>query len=215
MHYSNDVSRRDACAGLLLGLISVGAKARPIDLGRGAQSYFLLPADFDINELMIDPPPSDDLSEAQLLMTYQAARVKHQIEQIEAESINPVPLFWRCAGLDEAKYPDHALLLNRAVVDTETIVIDLKRRFNRRRPNTVLPSIRPVVPVPWHSSYPSGHATQAIVIASLLSRWAPDSSERLNKFAIQVGRNREIAGLHYPSDTNAGFRLGRQLAELF
>lgn len=173
-----------------------------------------MPLGFKVDSLAVQPPPSDDMSEALLLLAMQKHRTAAQIAQIKAQAINPIPLFWLCAGLDEALYPEQARRIGEAVVDTESVVIELKHCYKRPRPNVVLPAIHPVVPVPWHASYPSGHATQSIVIATLMSEIAPKSAMRLTALAVQVGRNREIGGLHYPSDTDAGFKLGRKLAEI-
>jgi membrane-associated phospholipid phosphatase len=77
----------------------------------------------------------------------------------------------------------------------------------------------PPVPVPGHSSYPSGHATQARLIAlcmtyvlGLVRPALPAGdiaaiTETLAALARRVARNREIAGLHFPSDSQAGQKL--------
>ena len=149
------------------------------------------------------------------MMGMQALRTESRIAEITAQNLNPIPLFWQRAGLDATAYPTHARWVVESVADTEAVLLDLKRRFGRRRPNAVLAAIRPVIPVPWHASYPSGHATQAVVIARLLARLAPASTGDLMEFAFRVGHNREVAGVHYPSDTAAGFSLGWQLAAAF
>jgi acid phosphatase (class A) len=209
------LSRREACAGILLSAVYLSGKAYALDDAQIAIRYFLLPLGFKVDSLTVQPPPSDDMAEARLLLVMQRQRTSAQIAQIKEQSINPIPLFWRCAGLDESLYPEQARRINEAVVDTESVVTELKRRYNRPRPSVVLPAIHPVVPVPPYASYPSGHATQSIVIATLMSEVAPKAAERLTALAVQVGRNREIAGLHYPSDTNAGFKLGHELSGIF
>jgi hypothetical protein len=177
-----------------------------------ATGYFLLPIGFNVDSLKVQPPPADDVAEARLLLNMQIQRTSAQIAQINEQNVNPIPLFWRCAGLDETLYPEQARRIMEAVVDTESVVTAIKRRYNRPRPSVVLPAIRPVIPVPPHASYPSGHATQSAVIGALMAELAPKEAKRLTALAVQVGRNREIAGLHYPSDTNAGFKLGRDLS---
>jgi len=209
------LSRRDACVGILLSTIYFSAKAYALDDGQTAKRHFLLPPSFKVNNLTVKPPPPDDMAEARLLLIMQRQRTSTQIAQIKEQAINPIPLFWRCAGLNESLYPEQARRINEAVVDTESVVMELKRRYNRPRPSVVLPAIHTVVPVPPHASYPSGHATQSIVIATLMSKVAPHAAKRLTALAVQVGRNREIAGLHYASDTNAGFKLGHELSEIF
>ena len=209
------VSRRQVCASVLMGAVHLSGVADPPDTGQSGTSYRLLPLGFEIGSLTVQSPPSDDTAEAHLLLAMQRHRTHSQIAQIKAQSSDPLPLFWRCAGLDETLYPEQAQRILEAVVDTEAVVVALKRRYNRRRPSVVLPQIHPVIPVPPYASYPSGHATQSVVIANLMARLAPKAARRLTVLAMQVGRNREIAGLHYPSDTNAGFSLGGELSEIF
>jgi membrane-associated phospholipid phosphatase len=66
--------------------------------------------------------------------------------------------------------------------------------------------------VPGHAAYPSGHATQAFLIAHSLAAIFPAKSKpgidlALQALAARIARNREIAGLHYASDTAAGIEL--------
>ena len=76
----------------------------------------------------------------------------------------------------------------------------------------------PPVTVPGHSSFPSGHATQAYLMAKCMqlvlldrSQSADGASDHPQRHAVgagqRVARNREIAGLHYPSDSQAGSAL--------
>lgn len=173
--------------------------------------FKILAPDFSIDSINMEAPPGDNMPEAQLLLHMKSLRTIDRVRQIEAENMNPIPLFWACAGISEA---DHSAFVGRfyeAISDVELVVLGLKKRFSRVRPSAVLPTIEPVVPVPWHFSYPSGHATQVAVIAEILARIAPKSSARLRELANQVAVNREVAGLHYPSDTVAGFALGKWL----
>lgn len=115
--------------------------------------------------------------------------------------------------MTETDYPAFSGRFYEALSDVELVVLGLKRRFGRLRPTAVMPEIEPVVPVPWHFSYPSGHATQSAFAAEILARIAPKSAVRLRQLAVQVGVNREVAGLHYPSDTTTGVALGKWLSK--
>ena len=92
-----------------------------------------------------------------------------------------------------------------------------KNQFNRMRPSSVLPVLLPPLEVPGHAAYPSGHATQANLVAMCLEvvmpqgRVMPPASSQfrpqygpLRMMADRIARNREVAGLHYRSDTWAG-----------
>jgi hypothetical protein len=95
----------------------------------------------------------------------------------------------------------------------------LKMEFKRGRPRQCCP--QPLQPMfrftpldPLHPAYPSGHATQAHATADILSRLQPAAANDLLAAARRVARNREVAGLHYPSDSDAGEVLGKQLVGL-
>ena len=93
-----------------------------------------------------------------------------------------------------------------------------KANFNRRRASSVMPGLLPPLEVPGHLSYPSGHATQAYLIAMCLEVVMPQDRVipvlpggpvgqlmpqygPLRLMADRIARNREVAGLHYLSDT--------------
>lgn len=67
---------------------------------------------------------------------------------------------------------------------------------------------------PGHPSYPSGHATQAHALAWVLGDLVPASAQALTDMSQRVAENREIAGLHYPSDSAAGRLLAEHLLTL-
>jgi len=98
-----------------------------------------------------------------------------------------------------------------------------KRLFNRARPSQFSPAIFPVIHVPGHASYPSGHATESRLIALCLAEVMPPAastppppastgtppvpppeSSPLMQMAQRIARNREVLGVHYPSDSLAG-----------
>jgi membrane-associated phospholipid phosphatase len=93
----------------------------------------------------------------------------------------------------------------------------------RPRPLQLCPWLMPPIPVPGHASYPSGHATQAALLSGLLGKvmkaqvtqqlpqTPSGTASLLDKLAERVARNREVLGLHYPSDSAAGKSLASQV----
>ena len=93
-------------------------------------------------------------------------------------------------------------------------VMHFKKRFARARPSQIDPTIDPLIEVPGHPSFPSGRSTQNFLIAHLLSEVIGDDAELIARvFAIarRVAENREWAGVHYHSDTEAGEELAREI----
>ena len=82
------------------------------------------------------------------------------------------------------------------------------------RPSVLEPDIEPIIDVPPHPAYPSGHSTQLYFFAYVLSELVPSEREGFLEKAARVAKNREIAGVHYPSDTEAGRMLARQFVDL-
>jgi hypothetical protein len=112
-------------------------------------------------------------------------------------------------------------------------VMHYKRHFNRPRPSQLSPSLMPPIAIPGHASYPSGHATEAYLMAYCLAHVMPPAvstlvtpkppptnpppipdSSPLLRMAQRIARNREVLGLHYPSDSAAGKKLAHESSKI-
>jgi acid phosphatase (class A) len=82
-----------------------------------------------------------------------------------------------------------------------------KMRYMRARPVQVWPNIRPVIATPPHPSYPNGHALQSYMIARCIGEVAPALRPACDAMAERIGRNREIAGVHWPSVREASLAI--------
>jgi hypothetical protein len=94
-----------------------------------------------------------------------------------------------------------------------------KAKFNRSRPAQLSAAIIPPIETPAHASYPSGHSTQSRLLALLLETivpaltldrngaLVPEAERPARLMAQRIARNREVFGLHYPSDSRIGQRL--------
>jgi hypothetical protein len=91
-------------------------------------------------------------------------------------------------------------------------VMYYKSQFNRPRPSRVCPWLMPPIEVPGHASYPSGHSTQSHLVALILGEVMPPrlAGKPLRLLADRIARNREVLGLHYPSDSRAGAKLAKE-----
>jgi hypothetical protein len=93
-------------------------------------------------------------------------------------------------------------------------VMHYKYNSDRARPSRLSPKLMPPIAPPGHASFPSGHATQARLIARCLEKVMPAAiipanpeDGPLRRMAGRIARNREVLGLHYPSDSVAGKTL--------
>jgi membrane-associated phospholipid phosphatase len=99
------------------------------------------------------------------------------------------------------------------------VAIYYKNLFQRARPWQLWPELMPPVAVSGHASFPSGHATQAHTIAAVLQAAAagvvPSVDDITTRMAQRIARGREVLGLHYPSDSEAGEFLAKEIAATF
>jgi membrane-associated phospholipid phosphatase len=103
------------------------------------------------------------------------------------------------------------LLIGCILNDVDLLIFCHKAFYNRARPYQVAPGLMPMMQ-PKHPAYPSGHSTQAHTIArmvgeGLLAAKKPKAAAIVRDYAMAVARRREIAGVHYASDTVAGMLL--------
>lgn len=176
----------------------------------------------DWKEVIKLPHPPDNSSErtaAELayLRELQSQRTEKQKADIEQQiKVSGMKL----GGFEMSKIqvaapsrPATKRMLDAAQRDMELIVFQMKASFNRARPNHLATDIIPSIAVPGHPAYPSGHATQAHLLAYLLMELVPEQGDQLIRDAAQIAQNREIAGVHYPSDSEAGQQLARQIVD--
>jgi hypothetical protein len=170
----------------------------------------LLPKSFAID---IDPHPADasarTLREIDDLLRLQAtARSEATLETIRIEAdpdLGAADVF-ALHGLipDAERAPDLHRVLEMAENETAWFTLREKWARQRARPSTLSAEIVPAIPVPGHASYPSGHAAQSMAVALTLSLISPDCRSSWVEQARRIAVRREIAGLHYASDSTAG-----------
>jgi membrane-associated phospholipid phosphatase len=85
----------------------------------------------------------------------------------------------------------------------------VKLLFRRPRPDVC--ELPPLMGTVSNRSYPSAHATTSAAAARVLS---PLLGVQLYPLAILMAMSRLYLGVHWPSDTVAGFALGAAVAEL-
>jgi len=184
---------------------------------------YLKPAFFDLASLKIVLGPfsaGDSLAtklEIEHLLKLQGSRTPDQIARVGSEVDLKPEAFATVIGpwFDTAKLPLTAALLKKAAGDSKIAEDLVKTYYNRPRPPLVDPRIQPCVELPKNSpSYPSGHALRGVLWSVILSELAPDLRKPLLARGIQIGDDRIIAGVHFPSDVKAGRKLGHHIAKV-
>jgi len=105
-----------------------------------------------------------------------------------------------------------AIAAMTAVGATSAIAnVAMKRTWQRRRPDFVVPENRRLVH-PRSSSFPSGHAASAAAFSGVIGSEIPELWLPVNALAGTVAFSRVYTGVHYPGDVLAGWLLGRSVA---
>ena len=187
--------------------------------GREAVTYLDLPPYYlsrdELRALPLSPPPlnSSPATRAELdaLVRLEASRSAAETESIQRH-LDYVPIcmhFVNGDGRNFAAMPRTRALLEHIQLDIRWAVFQAKNRFCRPRPDRLDSRIHPCIPVPPHPAYPSSHAALGCLLGRVVSVLAREGNDSLVALGFLMGREREVAGVHYPSDSVAG----RALAE--
>jgi len=182
-------------------------------------NFFTVAQHFVWECLDITLPPGPDYTrlETAVVLAMQARDRERmrRLPDIEAQSTLSVDEFLRPLGIEEVSgYEATEGLFLNILTACEYVGLLYKARIDRDRPNVVEPRLRPLLAVPAHTSFPSNHAFQSFSIVFAFNTLLPEhpATEELTRLAQNVAENREWAGLHYPSDTDAGRELARRFA---
>ena len=102
------------------------------------------------------------------------------------------------------------MLLGTAIYDAMIVAWDTKYAYNRQRPYDADKHIKAYVYKPQSPSYPCEFSVAAGVAATIIGKFYPQFADSVNKMAKQAMASRVAAGVAYPSDTRAGFELGKK-----
>lgn len=112
--------------------------------------------------------------------------------------------------------PEVKGFFDRLDSDTGAVLYAMKDRFRRARPHDAYPEARPCIKKSRSPSYPSGHASYASVFADVLADIVPERRDEFIRRADDIAQDRVLGGVHYPTDIEAGKRLGAEFhARLF
>lgn len=187
--------------------------------GATAVPYFD-PATVDLKTLLPDPPADNSdttRKEIELVLQKQTSRTPQEVVRIKQEVHLKVWLFQDALGswFTEKNLPATAALFQRVDATEHPIIESAKKDWNRPRPFLQDSRIHPPIDLPKNASYPSGHSTVGNLFALILAEIAPDLKDTIQARGLQIGDDRIIAGVHFPSDVDAGHTLARDLFAKF
>jgi hypothetical protein len=173
---------------------------------------------------------ADELEELVALVEYRSGVMSEAMAERSA-----FVRYWQGVLMfDFASAPWTYDLVEIAAIIGQFQAMHYKRHFNRPRPSQYSPSLLPPIDPPGHPAFPSGHATEAYLMALCLAEVMPSTastpanfqpspgaplqplpdSSPLHRVAQRIARNREVLGLHFPSDSAAGKKLAEETFEI-
>ncbi|MDR0353198.1 MAG: phosphatase PAP2 family protein, partial [Opitutaceae bacterium] len=193
----------------LLFAISLGA----------AEPRFLTTA-HEVFYAMLPPPPPDDspagLADIETILQVQKDRTPAQVERARrVEKQNTMSLGAWLFGPDFNKenLPRTYAFLRRASTERSAIIRAMKAQWSRPRPYDRGLGVEKCVPNrPAGTSYPSGHSSAGALWEVLFSAAMPEHETFFASARREIMWSRVLAGVHYPSDTQAGCLIGHAIA---
>jgi acid phosphatase (class A) len=184
-------------------------------VGATTSPYFD-PATIDLKGLLPNPPANGSpatLKEIDLILQKQAARTPQEVARIRQEVHLNIWLFENVLGpwYTKKNLPVTTELFTCIDADENPIVESAKKFWDRSRPPLQDKRVHPPIDLPTNASYPSGHSTFSTLTALILAELAPDLKDAILARGRQIGDDRVIAGVHFPSDVEAGRTLARAI----
>ena len=103
-----------------------------------------------------------------------------------------------------------AAWMNIAIYDATILAWKEKLKYKRQRPAI----LNTVVKAPLTYSYPCEHTVTASAAATVLAYFFPEKADSILQMAHAAAQSRIDAGVQFPSDIEAAWKLGEQVAKL-
>ena len=165
--------------------------------------------------IILPPPPREDREIDAVIQAVESA-TEQQVKDYnnhDKDASFAVKEYLRRNSLqydeDSIEYLEHQVA---------NVVRHFKNIFNRPRPYQVADLYNKTLNrfktgTAGTPSYPSGHTVQPLVVALHYAKKYPEHKQQLEQAANICGYGRVLAGLHYPTDYEAGVELAIKLME--
>jgi membrane-associated phospholipid phosphatase len=200
---------------IALSILAAGQSRAQLEPRAGSWKTWVIPSG---EAFRLPPPPSAAASQAEekTLHNVQRQRDSVAIQLIEFWNAGAPGYRWQAAieqlygGFPPAWIRGKALM-NAAIYDATVAAWNTKFTYRRPRPSLHDKTLTPYLANPNSPSYPCEHAVAAGAAATVLAYLFPAKADSIRQVAADACRSRVLAGVVYPSDSQAGFELGQRI----
>jgi len=166
------------------------------------------------------PDKTDLAHQLKIVRNYGDLRLD-RIPEISLQTGDLLSFFGAAVKLDADRRKRSLELLGIAQSIAVSVEMQTKHNCWLPRPVDYAHEIQPIIQTPIHSAFPSGHATEAYTLATVLARLVDEKSAKeaiendhiFFRVARRIAINRTVAGVHFPVDSAAGATLGIAIGE--
>ena len=197
-------------ASSFVALITISLASSTIaSAALAADTYYISPAEIDLVHILAPPPIPDSpagKTDLQGVLAAVSARTDASIKQAQDDDQRTVFRFTDVMGpnFKTENLPLTTALFQHVYQDGNAATLAAKNFFKRTRPFVVDPEIKIIVVQAPDFSYPSNHSTFGNESGILLAEMVPENAVAIFARAAEYARNRVVAGVHFPSDVEAG-----------
>ena len=179
-----------------------------------ASGHYLTPSELDLSAVPAAPADGSaaDKKDFETLLAWQAGRTGAQCSLAQSETEHSFEVFFGKITPFAVPQPDAVKkFFSHVGKDSVAAHTYLKGIYKRERPFVRDARIKPCVMRPRGLAYPSGHATMSRLFALILGDLVPSRRKAFIARADEAALNRVIAGVHHPTDIEAGRLLANEL----
>jgi hypothetical protein len=188
-----------------------------VDPGKGESACVKLGANDGDKLLAKITRPGEDKFRVQAAEVVKWAPRRAERAPEILSQLGPQMAYWSSiVNLSPERTPKTLEFCHTAMTFASFVVQRVKHILSCKRPLAYNRTLQPMILTPAFSAMPSGHATEAFMMAHLLTEicgLGMSDGELLQRQAERIATNRVVAGLHFPVDNIAGRMLGQTLAE--